>query len=76
VSQLGTPFSHGCVRQSYDNAKFLFDWAPEGTKVVVIDTSGRVPVARPGVFPRGDRPITPQERLLVTPTLVRFGLLR
>jgi hypothetical protein len=74
--QLGTPFSHGCVRQSYDNAKFLFEWAPEGTKVVVIDTSGRVPVARPGVFPRGERPMTPLERLLVTPTLVRFGLLR
>ena len=70
-SQLGTPFSHGCVRQSYDNAKFLFDWAPEGTKVVVIDTSGRVPVARPGVFPRGIRPMTPQEQVITTPTLLR-----
>jgi hypothetical protein len=69
--QLGQPFSHGCVRQSYENAKFLFDWAPEGTKVEVIDTTGRMPVARPGRLPRGARPMTPQERVITTPALVR-----
>jgi hypothetical protein len=71
--QLGRPVSHGCVRQSYDNAKFLFDWAPEGTKVHVIDTSGRVPHAKPTVFPRGARPMTPQEHVITTPVLLRLS---
>ena len=30
VSALGPPASHGCVRQSHDNAEFLFSWARRG----------------------------------------------
>ena len=30
VNQLGQPLSAGCVRQGYDDARFLFDWAPRG----------------------------------------------
>ena len=32
---LGQPNSHGCVRLAYDDAKFLYDWARLGTKVIV-----------------------------------------
>ncbi len=60
---LGQPASHGCVRQSEQNAIFLWSWAPVGTVVNVVDTTGRVPPARPGRFPRGVRPLTPIERL-------------
>ncbi|HVM10755.1 MAG TPA: L,D-transpeptidase [Acidimicrobiales bacterium] len=35
TSQLGTPRSRGCVRQSIDDARFLWEWAPIGTVVVV-----------------------------------------
>lgn len=34
-SQLGTPQSHGCIRQWLPNAIKLWDFAPVGTKVVV-----------------------------------------
>lgn len=34
-SQLGVPLSSGCVRENQFDAKFLYDWAPEGTLVVV-----------------------------------------
>jgi len=30
----GTPMSHGCVNLSVDDARWLFNWAPVGTKVV------------------------------------------
>ena len=35
--QLGTPRSHGCIRQLRRDAKALWDFAPTGTKVVVLD---------------------------------------
>ena len=35
LSQLGTPQSHGCIRQERDNAIALWDFAPIGTTVVV-----------------------------------------
>jgi lipoprotein-anchoring transpeptidase ErfK/SrfK len=35
VGGLGKPDSHGCVRLAKDKARFLFTWAPTGTKVVV-----------------------------------------
>lgn len=35
-AQLGTPRSRGCVRQSLADARFLWDWAPIGTPVTVI----------------------------------------
>jgi hypothetical protein len=36
LSQLGTPLSHGCVRQSPADAAFMWDWAQLGTVVVVL----------------------------------------
>ncbi len=35
VDQLGTPQSHGCIRQEKTDAKRLWAFAPVGTKVVV-----------------------------------------
>lgn len=36
-AELGTPQSHGCIRQLRRDAKALWDFAPSGTKVVVLD---------------------------------------
>jgi len=33
---LGSPASHGCVRQSKADAKWAYDWAPNGTRIDVI----------------------------------------
>ena len=35
-AQLGTPQSHGCIRQAKADAVSLWSFAPEGTPVVVI----------------------------------------
>ncbi|MCW2760530.1 MAG: ErfK/YbiS/YcfS/YnhG family protein [Marmoricola sp.] len=35
LDQLGTPQSHGCIRQALPDARRLWDFAPVGTKVVV-----------------------------------------
>jgi hypothetical protein len=35
LAQLGTPLSHGCVRQKHDDAVALWKFAPIGTTVVV-----------------------------------------
>ena len=34
-AELGTPLSHGCIRQWPDDAKALWKFAPLGTTVVV-----------------------------------------
>jgi hypothetical protein len=70
VGRLGSPASHGCVRQSNENAEFLFSWAQAGTLVNVIDTTGRVPAAKPNAFPRGPRPMTDLERVMTMPLLL------
>lgn len=36
ASHIGTPVSHGCIRQSLDDATSLFEWAPIGTPVKVV----------------------------------------
>ncbi len=36
AAQLGTPQSHGCIRQSTPDAVALWSFAPDGTKVVVV----------------------------------------
>jgi hypothetical protein len=36
VAQLGTPMSHGCIRQREADARALWDFAPIGTTVVVV----------------------------------------
>ncbi len=33
-SNFGTPMSHGCVNMATEDAQWLFNWAPVGTKVV------------------------------------------
>lgn len=38
-AQLGTPTSHGCIRQKRADARALWDFAPVGTPVVVVDTT-------------------------------------
>ncbi len=35
LAQLGTPQSHGCIRQALPDARALWDFAPVGTTVVV-----------------------------------------
>ena len=35
-AQLGTPLSHGCIRQKEADAKALWAFAPLGTPVVVV----------------------------------------
>ena len=35
VDELGTPLSHGCIRQQRADAIALWEFAPLGTKVVV-----------------------------------------
>jgi lipoprotein-anchoring transpeptidase ErfK/SrfK len=35
-AELGTPQSHGCIRQDRPDARALWDFAPVGTKVVVL----------------------------------------
>lgn len=34
-NNFGTPMSHGCVNMKTPEAKFLYNWAPIGTKVVI-----------------------------------------
>lgn len=36
IEQLGTPLSHGCIRQSTDDALSMWDFADLGTTVVVV----------------------------------------
>ena len=40
VNHLGIRVSHGCIRLSVDNAAWLYDWAPNGTRVVIHQESG------------------------------------
>lgn len=35
IGGLGSPESHGCVRLANDKAEFVYDWAANGTKVIV-----------------------------------------
>ncbi len=35
IGGLGKPISHGCVRLAHEKAEFVYDWAKNGTKVVV-----------------------------------------
>ena len=35
AAKLGTPASHGCIRLEVDNAKWIYDNIPDGTKVTI-----------------------------------------
>ncbi|MDP3889632.1 L,D-transpeptidase, partial [Nocardioides sp.] len=37
LDELGTPLSHGCIRQKREDAIALWEFAPLGTTVVVVD---------------------------------------
>ncbi len=56
TATLGTPASHGCVRQAPVDAEFLWNWAEIGTPVVVVDTRGRIADAPSNRYPRTDPP--------------------
>lgn len=56
TSTLGTPASHGCVRQAPEDAEFLWNWAEIGTPVVVVDSRGKVAEAPDRRYPRTDPP--------------------
>lgn len=48
VNHLGIRVSHGCIRLALENAAWLYDWAPNGTKVVIHNESGTVvPITPP-----------------------------
>ena len=34
-NNFGTPMSHGCVNLTLADAKWLYEWAPQGARVVV-----------------------------------------
>ena len=34
-NNFGTPMSHGCINMKTEDAKWLYDWAPLGTKIVI-----------------------------------------
>lgn len=36
-NNFGHPMSHGCVNLTNDDAQWIFEWAPVGTRVVVVD---------------------------------------
>jgi hypothetical protein len=36
IAQLGQALSNGCIRQATPDALYVYDWAPVGTKVVVL----------------------------------------
>ena len=36
-SNFGNPMSHGCTNMTIEDAKWLFDWAPKDTPVIVIN---------------------------------------
>jgi len=36
-NSFGSPYSHGCVNLSPEDAEKIYNWAPLGTKVIVSD---------------------------------------
>ncbi len=46
--RLGFKRSHGCVNLAPLDARWLYDWAPQGTSVWVYDPSGRTPTEETG----------------------------
>jgi hypothetical protein len=51
VDDLGRALSSGCVRQSRPDAEIMWAFAQVGTKVVVVDSTGAVPIAPNGALP-------------------------
>ncbi len=59
ADDLGRALSSGCVRQSREDAEVMWAFAEIGTKVVVIDTVGDVPIAPQGALPPTPRTAPP-----------------
>jgi hypothetical protein len=59
VDDLGRALSSGCVRQSRADAEVMWAFAQEGTKVVVVDSTGTVPLAPEGALPPERRAAPP-----------------
>lgn len=45
-NQLGTTCSHGCIRLTCRDAKWIYDYCPLGTKVIIVD-GGPDPLSKP-----------------------------
>lgn len=45
-NQLGTTCSHGCIRLTVADAKWIYDYCPLGTKVIIVP-SGNDPLSKP-----------------------------
>lgn len=46
-NRLGTTASHGCIRLSVNDAKWIYDNCPVGTTVIVYDSSNPGPLGKP-----------------------------
>ena len=46
-NRLGTTASHGCVRLTVKDAKWIFDHCPIGTKVVIYNANNPGPLGKP-----------------------------
>lgn len=49
-NKLGTTCSHGCVRLTAGDAKWIYDHCSVGTKVTIINESGRDPFPKPTAY--------------------------
>ncbi len=54
-NKLGTQASHGCIRLTVEDCKWLYDNCPSGTTVVIYNSSNPGPLGRPGsaILPAG-----------------------
>jgi lipoprotein-anchoring transpeptidase ErfK/SrfK len=59
ADDLGQALSSGCVRQAREDAEVMWAFAQVGTKVVVVDSSGTVPIAPEGALPPERRTAPP-----------------
>ena len=49
-NRLGRPASHGCIRMTAGDAKWLYDNCPVGTKVVIYTKNGYEPLKKPSAY--------------------------
>lgn len=46
-NKLGTTASHGCIRLSTADAKYIYDYIPSGTKVIIYNSPNPGPLGKP-----------------------------
>lgn len=49
-NRLGSQASHGCVRLTVEDAKWIYDYCPSGTKVNIYDSSNPGPLGKPAAI--------------------------